>query len=89
MKVTVYVVVTYHGSHGDDVQVFGTEREAKACVMEYAKEYWNTERLGRFPRSYTKLYEAWDDNDLWGSIDSRWELEAREVDVPDRQRRAA
>ncbi len=59
MNVTVYVVVTYHGGYGDEVQVFGTKKEAEACVMEYAKEYWNAERLGRFPRSYAKLYEAW------------------------------
>jgi hypothetical protein len=26
MKVTVYAVVTYHGGHGDDVQVFGRRK---------------------------------------------------------------
>jgi hypothetical protein len=38
VKARVYVVVTYHGYHGDEVQVFGTEAEAEAYVMEYAKE---------------------------------------------------
>ena len=83
MKATVYVVVTYHGYHGDEVHVFGSEGEAEACVMEYAKEIWARTGLGRFPRSYTKLYKAWDDHDLWGSTDSRWELEEREVELPD------
>jgi hypothetical protein len=83
MKATVFVVVTYHGYHGDDVQVFGTEAEAEAVVIKYAKEYWDTKRLGRFPRTYTRLYEAWGEHDLWGSTDARWELEEREVELPD------
>lgn len=82
MKVTVYAVVTYYGGHGDDVQVFGRRKDAEACVIQYAREYWDPS-LGRFPRSYSKLCEAWDDHGLWGSTHSRWELEAREVDVPD------
>ena len=89
MKVTVYVVVTYHGSYGDEVQVFGTEKEAEARVIEYARDYWDTKRFGRFPRSIKKLCAAWDDNGLWGSTDSRWELEEREVDIPDPQPAAA
>jgi hypothetical protein len=83
MKVTVYVVVTYHGGYGDDVLAFGTRKEAEAHVIKYAKEYWDTKEFGRFPRAYDALYEAWDDHDLWGSTDCRWELEEREVEVPD------
>jgi hypothetical protein len=83
MKATVYVVVTYHGYHGDEVCVFGTQAEAEACVMEYAKEIWRRERLGRFPKSYASLYETWAEHDLWGSTDSRWELEEREVELPE------
>ena len=82
MKAKVYVVVTYHGGHGDNVHVFGRWADAAACVREYAKDYWDAKRWGRFPRSYTKLCEAWDEHDLWGSTDSRWELEEREVEVP-------
>ncbi len=89
MKATVFVVITYHGYHGDDVHVFGTEAEAEALVIEYAKEYWDTKRLGRFPRTYARLYEAWGEHDLWGSTDSRWELEEREVELPDRALSAA
>ena len=37
----------------------------------------------RLPGCYDQLCEAWGDHDLWGSTDSRWELEAREVDLPD------
>jgi hypothetical protein len=83
MKATVYVVVTYHGYHGDEVHVFGTQAEAEACVFEYAQEHWPTTELGPMPASYDELCEAWGDHDLWGSTDSRWELEEREVDVPD------
>ena len=89
MRVTVYVVVTYHGGHGDDVQVFGTEKEAEASVLQYAREYWDSRQFGRFPRSYKRLCEAWNDHDLWGSTDSRWELEEREVDVPNSEAPAA
>jgi hypothetical protein len=83
MKAKVYVVVTYHGYHGDDVHVFGRMAEAIACIREYAKGYWDTKRLGRFPRSYKRLHEAWDEHDLWGSTNSRWELEERDVELPD------
>jgi hypothetical protein len=83
MKATVYVVVTYHGYHGDEVQVFGSESEAQAYVLEYAQDYWPTSELGSMPRSYDELCERWGDHDLWGSTDSRWELEERQVEVPD------
>ena len=63
--------------------------EAEALVMKYAKEYWDTKQFGRFPRTYARLYEAWGDHDLWGSTDSRWELEEREVVLPDRAVSAA
>jgi hypothetical protein len=83
MTVTVYVVVTYHGYHGDEVQVFGNEAEAEACVLEYARDYWPEAELGPMPDGYDELCEAWGDHDLWGSTDSRWELEVRAVDLPD------
>jgi hypothetical protein len=89
VKATVYVVVTYHGYHGDEVHVFGTEAEAEALVMEYAKEHWDTKRLGRFPRTYARLYDAWGEHDLWGSTNSRWELEEREIELADRTHPAA
>lgn len=85
MKATVYVVVTYHGYHGDEVQVFGTEAEAEACVIEYAREYWDTRSFGRFPRTFKRLCEAWGEHDLWGSTNSRWELEEREVELPEQK----
>lgn len=81
MKVKVYVVVTYHGYHGDEVHVFGTRKEAEACVFDYAREIWRRARLGRLPRTYTRLCEAWGDHDLWGSTDFRWELEEREIEL--------
>jgi hypothetical protein len=59
VKATVYVVVTYHGYHGDEVHVFGTEPEAEACVLEYAREYWNSEKLGPMPTSHAELCQAW------------------------------
>jgi len=83
MKVKVYVVVTYHGGYGDDIRVFARRAEAVASVREYARDYWDAKRFGRFPRSYTHLCEAWGEHDLWGSTDSRWELEEREVEVLD------
>src|SRR5688572_26030303 len=86
MKVRVYVVVTYHGGYGDDVLVFGTQKEAEAHVIRYAKDYWDTKELGRFPRTYDALYEAWDDYGLWGSTDCRWELEERDVEISDSER---
>ncbi len=82
MKATVYVVATYH-RYGDEIHAFGTRREAEACVREYAREFWGPGRLGPFPRAYTKLCDAWDEHDLWGSVESRWELEEREVLLPD------
>lgn len=51
MKATVFIVVTYHGYHGDEVYAFGTRREAEACVFEYAREIWRRARRGRFPRA--------------------------------------
>jgi hypothetical protein len=82
MKARVYVVATYH-RWGDELHAFGTEAEAEACVIEYAREFWDESELGQFPRDYASLYEAWDDHGLWGSVDSRWELEAREINLPD------
>jgi hypothetical protein len=82
MKAMVYVVATYH-RWGDELHVFGTEAEAEACVMEYAHEFWDESELGRFPRDYTSLHKAWNDHCLWGSVDSRWELERHEVDLPE------
>lgn len=84
MKATVYVVVTYHGGYGDEVRAFGDRNEAEACVIEYARDYWDTKSFGRLPRSYARLCDAWDDHGLWGSTDSRWELEECEVELPDR-----
>jgi hypothetical protein len=86
MKVTVrvYVVATYH-RWGDELRAFGSRAEAEAFVMEYAREFWDSERLGRFPRSYSRLYDAWGEHDLWGSVESRWELEACEVELPNRK----
>jgi hypothetical protein len=83
MKVTVYVVVTYYGYHGDEVQVFGTEGEAEGCVLEYARDYWPVGELGEMPGSYEELFEAWGDHDLWGSTEARWELRTCAVEVPD------
>jgi hypothetical protein len=82
MKAKVYVVVTYHGYHGDEVRVFGREAEAEACVLEYARDCWNSDELGPMPTRYSELCEAWGDNDLWGSTNSRWDLEEREVELP-------
>jgi hypothetical protein len=83
MRATVYVVVTYHGYHGDEVQVFGTAAEAEARAFEYARDYWPAAELGPMPATYDELCEAWGDHDLWGSTDSRWELEVRTVDLPE------
>jgi len=82
VKATVYVVVTYH-RYGDEVHAFGARREAEVCVLEYAREFWDPGELGRFPRSYTRLYDAWNEHGLWGSVESRWELEQRDVYLPD------
>jgi hypothetical protein len=87
MKVTVYVVVTNH-RWGDEVRAFGTSKEAEAFVMEYAREFWDTKKLGRLPRSYRRLYDAWGEQDLWGSVESRWEFERCEIDVPQPTRAA-
>jgi hypothetical protein len=54
--------------------------------MEYAREFWDESELGRYPRDYTRLHEAWNDHGLWGSVDSRWELERHEVELPETQR---
>jgi hypothetical protein len=81
MKATVYVVATFH-RWGDELHAFGGQGEAEACVMEYAREFWDTKTLGRFPRSYQRLYDAWNERGLWGSVESRWELEKFEVDLP-------
>lgn len=81
MKATVFVVATFH-RWGDELHAFGSRQEAEACVMEYAEEFWDEERLGRFPGDYHRLYAAWNDNGLWGSVESRWELERFEIELP-------
>ena len=81
MRATVYVVATYH-RWGDELHAFGTSWEAESFVMEYAREFWDTKALGRFPRSYKRLHEAWGEHDLWGSVESRWEFEVCEIDLP-------
>ena len=81
MKAMVYVVATFH-RWGDELHAFGSEREAEECVIEYAEEFWDTERFGRFPEDYDRLYAAWDEHSLWGSVESRWELQRFEVDLP-------
>jgi hypothetical protein len=81
MKATVYVVATFH-RWGDELRAFGVRKEAESFVMEYAREFWDTKTLGRFPRSYTRLYGAWTEHDLWGSVESRWELSECEIDLP-------
>ena len=83
MKATVYVVATYH-RWGDELHAFGTEGEAEACVMEYAREFWEEAQLGPIPEDYTGLFDAWTELGLWGSNESRWELERHEVNLPDR-----
>jgi hypothetical protein len=82
MRAKVYVVATYH-RYGDELCAFGTESEAEACVMEYAREFWDVNELGPFPENYASLYDAWDDHGLWGSVESRWELEEHEIELPD------
>ena len=89
MKVRVYVVVTYYGSSGDAIEVFGSEDEALACLRSYAEYYWDSARLGPMPSTLEDLTSAWDNHDLWGSCDSRWEFEVREVEVPDPRAAAA
>jgi hypothetical protein len=81
MKASVYVVATYH-RWGDELHAFGTLGEAEACVMEYAREFWDSKELGRFPRTYQRLYEAWNEHNLWGSVESRWDFQVCEVDLP-------
>lgn len=80
-KTRVYVVATYH-RWGDELHAFGTREQAEAFVMDYAREFWDTKALGRFPRNYVRLYDAWTEHGLWGSVESRWELEACDVDLP-------
>jgi len=55
---------------------------ARYHVLRHAREFWDTKTLGRFPRSYTRLHDAWTEHDLWGSVESRWELEKCEIDLP-------
>ncbi len=87
MKATVYVVATYH-RWGDELSAFGARKEAQSFVMQYAREFWDTKTLGPFPRSYTRLYDAWTEHDLWGSVESRWELEECQIDLPVRPKSA-
>jgi len=84
MRATVYVVATYH-RWGDELCAFGTRKEAEAFVLDYAKEFWEKRALGRFPRTYARLYDARTERDLWGSVQSRWELEACEIELPRRR----
>jgi hypothetical protein len=81
MKTTVFVVATFH-RWGDELHAFGSRQEAEACVMEYAEEFWDEERLGPFPDDYDRLYAAWNENGLWGSVESRWELKRFEIELP-------
>ena len=81
MKATVYVVATFH-RWGDELHAFGSRQEAEACVIEYAKEFWDTESFGPFPEDYDRLSTAWNEHDLWGSAESRWELERFEIELP-------
>lgn len=64
------------------MRAFASAAEARNFVMKYARDFWPTS-LGRFPRSYAKLCEAFDEHDLWGSTDSRWELVKQEIDLPE------
>jgi hypothetical protein len=50
--------------------------------MNYAEEFWTVAQFGEFPQNYEKLLVAWNEHDLWGSVDSRWELQSFEIDVP-------
>ena len=81
MKATVYVVAIFH-RWGDELHAFGSKREAEACVMEYAKEFWDTGSFGPLPEDYDRLSTAWNEHDLWGSVESRWELERFEIELP-------
>ena len=87
MKITVYVVVTYWGSNGDEIQVYGTRAEAEAAVLEYAadriwqgsEELENRGEILPMPKTYAELCEVFDDP---GGFDERWELEERTVEMP-------
>lgn len=84
MKVTVYIVVTYHRHSCEDlIEAFGTEAEAEAHILDYAQEFWDADRLGPMPSTYDALRDAWNEHDLWGAYESRWEYEVREIDVPE------
>ena len=80
MRATVYVVATFH-RWGDELHAFGSRREAQACALEYAEEFWNAEALGEFPRNYDQLLAAWNERDLWGGVESRWEIESFEIEL--------
>ncbi len=81
MRATVYVVATFH-RWGDELHAFGSEQEARACVMDYAEEFWDEAQLGELPQTYEELVLAWEEHGLWGSIESRWELQGFEIEVP-------
>jgi hypothetical protein len=81
MKATVFVVATFH-RWGDELHAFGSRPQAEACVLEYAEEFWDEERFGAFPEDYDRLCTAWNVNGLWGSVESRWELEQFEIELP-------
>ena len=70
---SVWVVVTYHGSAGDDVAAFAHQESAEAHALRYAHDKW-PQHIGPKPSSYREAVELWDEHALWGSFDSRWEL---------------
>ena len=72
-QIRVWVLVTYHGSSGDDVSAFLRREDAEARALDYAREHWPS-NLGEAPDAYSDALEAWDEHGLWGSYDSRWEL---------------
>ncbi len=65
-RIRVWVLVTYHGSAGDDVTAFLRREDAEARALEYAREEWP-----KPPSAYSDALEAWDEHALWGSFDSR------------------
>lgn len=90
MIANVYIVVTYHRhSCGDLIEAFGTESEAIAHLRDYAAEFWDNDRLGPLPSTCAELRRAWDEHDLWGSYESRWEFEVREIGITTLQVRAS
>jgi hypothetical protein len=76
-ELRVWVLVTYHGSGGEDVFAFRRREDAEARAMEYIRDRW-PERLGDAPSTYDGAEEAWNAHGLWEAYDSRWEL----VEVP-------